>query len=110
MRKLLFLLLFSAGCVSVYSQGTSQDSAWIRENYYKLKLSIPMRDGVKLFTSVYLPKDSTQKHPILMTRTPYSCAPYGADKWRNFYAGYLRYYLREGYIMVAQDVVSVAAR
>ena len=63
-----------------------------------------MRDGVKLFTTIYAPKDSTQKHPILMTRTPYSCAPYGKDKWRNFYAGYLRYYLREGYIMVTQDV------
>jgi putative CocE/NonD family hydrolase len=104
MRKLLFLLLFSGGYVTVFSQGTAQDSAWIRENYIKQETYIPMRDGVKLFTSIYMPKDGTQKHPILMTRTPYSCAPYGAEKWRNFYAGYLRYYLREGYIMVTQDV------
>src|SRR6202789_1954558 len=105
MRKLLLLsMLFSIGCITARSQGTAQDSAWIRQNYYKLETYVPMRDGIKLFTSVYAPKDSTQKHPILMTRTPYSCAPYGKDKWRNFYAGYLRYYVREGYIMVTQDV------
>jgi uncharacterized protein len=104
MRKLLFSLLFSICSIVTFSQGTAQDSAWIRENYIKLETYIPMRDGVKLFTSIYMPKDGTQRHPILMTRTPYSCAPYGADKWRNFYAGYLRYYLREGYIMVTQDV------
>jgi uncharacterized protein len=105
MRKLLFMtLLFSLGSIIVRSQGTPQDSAWIRQNYYKLETYIPMRDGIKLFTSVYLPKDSTSKHPILMTRTPYSCAPYGMDKWKNFTQGYLRYYLRAGYIMVTQDV------
>ena len=104
MRKLLFSLLFSISFHFTYSQGTAQDSAWIRENYFKTETYIPMRDGIKLFTTIYAPKDSTQKHPILMTRTPYSCAPYGKDKWRNFYAGYLRYYVREGYIMVTQDV------
>ncbi|HEX9512746.1 MAG TPA: CocE/NonD family hydrolase [Puia sp.] len=104
MRKLLFSLLFSVGCIIAYSQGTSQDSVWIRDNYYKIERMIPMRDGVKLFTSVYIPKDTTEQHPILLTRTPYSCAPYGEDKWKNFMAGYLRYYLREGYIMVTQDV------
>lgn len=87
-----------------YSQGTSQDSAWIRENYYKIEKYIPMRDGIKLFTTFYIPKDTTEEHPILLTRTPYSCAPYGEDKWKNYYTGYLRYYLREGYIMVTQDV------
>jgi uncharacterized protein len=104
MRKLLFLLLFSSSIQFVYSQGTPQDSAWIRDNYFKTETYIPMRDGVKLFTTIYAPKDSTEKHPILMTRTPYSCAPYGKDKWRNFHTGYLRYYLREGYIIVSQDV------
>jgi putative CocE/NonD family hydrolase len=104
MRKLLFSLLFFIAGGLTYGQGTSQDSAWIRENYYKMEQSIPMRDGIKLFTTFYIPKDTTEKHPILLTRTPYSCAPYGTDKWRNFYTGYLRYYLREGYIMVTQDV------
>ncbi|HEY6900907.1 MAG TPA: CocE/NonD family hydrolase, partial [Puia sp.] len=104
MRKLLFLLLFSAGSGIAFSQGTPQDSAWIRQNYYKIEQYIPMRDGVKLFTSIYIPKDTTEQHPILMTRTPYSCAPYGTNNWKNFSASYLRYYLREGYIMVTQDV------
>ncbi len=104
MRKFLFFLLFSAALTG-RAQGTAQDSAWIRENYYKIERSIPMRDGVKLFTSMYIPpKDTTERHPILMQRTPYSCAPYGEDKWPNFSAGYRRYYLREGYILVTQDV------
>ncbi len=104
MRKLLFLALFSCAVTAAFSQGTPQDSAWIRDNYYKMEQYIPMRDGIRLFTSIYIPKDTTEKHPILMTRTPYSCAPYGTDKWRNFAAGYLRYYMREGYIIVTQDV------
>ncbi|MBO9659132.1 MAG: CocE/NonD family hydrolase [Chitinophagaceae bacterium] len=82
-----------------------QDSAWIRENYTKREIYIPMRDGVKLFTAVYAPKDMTEKHPILMTRTPYSCAPYGDTLYpSNLWLQHLRYYLREGYIIVRQDV------
>ena len=45
-----------------------------------------MRDGVKLFTSIYVPKDSSEKHPILMERTPYNCAPYGAGEYRDFWS------------------------
>jgi predicted acyl esterase len=63
-----------------------------------------MRDGVKLFTSIYVPRDSTEKHPILMERTPYNCAPYGANEYRDFWSGYKRFFLHEGYIMVIQDV------
>ncbi len=63
-----------------------------------------MRDGVKLFTSIYIPKDSSQKHPILMTRTPYSCAPYGEDQFKPYWYSYEKTYFREGYIMVTQDV------
>ena len=40
-----------------------------------------MRDGAKLFTAVYIPKDSSQQYPVLMERTPYSVAPYGEDKY-----------------------------
>jgi putative CocE/NonD family hydrolase len=87
-----------------YSQH-EQDSAWVRENYTKREVYIPMRDGVKLFTAVYAPKDMTEKHPILMTRTPYSCAPYGDTLYpSNLWLQHLRYYMREGYIIVRQDV------
>ncbi|MBE7171352.1 MAG: CocE/NonD family hydrolase [Williamsia sp.] len=81
-----------------------QDSAWIVDNYTKLEKTIAMRDGVKLFTSIYIPKDSTEDHPILLTRTPYSCAPYGEKKFKTFWDTHLKYYMREGYIMVTQDV------
>ena len=102
MRKFI-LPLFLFFVLQAAAQN-SQDSAWIRDNFYKTERMIPMRDGVKLFTSIYIPKDVTEKHPILLRRTPYSCSPYGEDKWEAFWNNHLRYYLREGYIMVKQDV------
>jgi uncharacterized protein len=104
MRKLIFSLLFSALCLVGYGQIINQDSAWIRDHYYKIERYIPMRDGVKLFTSFYIPRDTTRAHPILMARSPYSCAPYGEDQWKAYWQGYWRFYLYEGYIMVTQDV------
>src|SRR5512142_32476 len=53
----------------------------VRAHYTKYEFMVPMRDGVRLFTSVYVPKDSSQKYPILITRTPYSVGPYGVDKY-----------------------------
>ena len=99
---LLTCLMFCSGFG--LAQNGNQDSAWFRENYYKLEHYIPMRDGVKLFAAMYIPKDSSEKHPVLMIRTPYSCAPYGKDQYADLWSGYIRYYLREGYIMVFQDV------
>jgi uncharacterized protein len=87
------------------AQSNSQDSAWIRDNYTKKEVYIPMRDGVKLFTSIYLPKDETEKHPILMTRTPYSCSPYGEANFNgSLWNSHRRFYARENYIFVTQDV------
>jgi len=103
MKSGLILLLCLASLIA-FSQNVNQDSAWFRNNYYKIEKSISMRDGVKLFTSVYIPKDTTEKHPILIERTPYGCAPYGSDEYRDFWSGYKRYFLYEGYIMVIQDV------
>ena len=54
------------------------DTAFIRENYTKREVMIPMRDGKQLFTAIYSPKDQTRKYPVIMRRTPYSCSPYGA--------------------------------
>ena len=102
LRKLL-LLLFLFSFILLNAQ-TDQDSAWIRDNYTKKEITIPMRDGVKLFTAVYMPKDMSEKHPILMNRTPYSCSPYGENNWRGFWNGHWKYYLRENYIIVIQDV------
>ncbi len=66
---------------------------------------IPMRDGIKLFTSIYLPKDSSYKHPILLSRTPYGCEPYGESKFTGLlWWRVTKLFLREKYIYVKQDV------
>jgi uncharacterized protein len=103
-RKLYLVTLIVLTGFAASSQSVNPDSIWFRANYYKIEKSIPMRDGVKLFTSVYVPKDSSEKHPILITRTPYSCAPYGPDKFSALSGTYLLNYLKEGYILVMQDV------
>jgi putative CocE/NonD family hydrolase len=77
--------------------------AYIRENYTRNDYQIAMRDGVQLYTVVYAPKDKTQKHPILMTRTPYGVAPYAKDSYRSS-LGPNRHFVPEGYIFVYQDV------
>jgi uncharacterized protein len=101
-RITLIGLFLSSVCA--LAQTNVQDSLWIVENYVKIERQIPMRDGVKLFTSIYVPKDTTEKHPILITRTPYSCSPYGEQNWPKFWNNHKKYYFREGYIMVLQDV------
>ncbi len=50
-------------------------------HYTKFEYRIPMRDGVRLFTAVYVPRDTSTKYPVLLTRTPYGIAPYGADRY-----------------------------
>ena len=76
---------------------------YIRAHYTKYEYEIPMRDGKKLFTAVYTPKDASQSYPMLMMRTPYSVAPYGVD---NYPArlGPSDLFLKAGYIFVSQDV------
>ena len=61
----------------------AQGPEWIKANYTKYEYQIPMRDGVKLFTSVLVPKDMSKPHPIMLNRTPYDVAPYGVDKTPN---------------------------
>ncbi len=102
MKRYLFLVVSAIVYYSVSAQDI--DKAWVFKNYVKIERQIPMRDGVKLFTSIYYPKDSSENHPVLIERTPYSCAPYGADNFRDFWDSYLKEYLKEGYIMITQDV------
>lgn len=75
----------------------------VREKYTKYEYRVPMRDGVRLFTSVYVPKDSSQKYPFLLRRSPYSCRPYGADQFPEK-LGPSEQLARAGYIYVFQDV------
>ncbi len=91
-------LLFSAALL-VSAQGVE----YIKAHYTKYEYEIPVRDGKKLFTSVYVPKDTSTKYPIMMVRTPYSVAPYGADQYKAS-LGPSEKFAREGFIFVYQDV------
>src|SRR5262249_36998211 len=68
-------------CLALLSPGhlAAQGLESVKAHYTKYEYRIPMRDGVRLFTAVYVPKDQTQRYPILLTRTPYGVQPYGAD-------------------------------
>jgi putative CocE/NonD family hydrolase len=75
----------------------------VKAAYVKTEQMIPMRDGRRLFTSIYLPKDAKVDSPILLMRTPYSCAPYGADAYRAPFMGSKKFFDNR-YIFVYQDV------
>ncbi len=106
-KLLLFIVLY---CLSFFLNAqkqsvAQQDSVFVQENYVKTQHEITMRDGVKLFTNVYTPKDasSTKKYPIILKRTCYSIAPYGKDQLPNLISN-SRYLMREKFIFVEQDV------
>ncbi len=77
--------------------------AYLRENYTKYEYQIVMRDGVKLFTAVYAPKDTSMAWPILLTRTPYGLKPYGVDQY-PVPRGPMANYAKEKFLFVLQDV------
>ena len=77
--------------------------AFLREHYTKFEHEIPMRDGVKLFTAVYAPKDDSESYPLLLTRTPYSVRPYSVDRYPDP-RGPLAQAAKEKFIFVFQDV------
>ncbi len=101
MKKLIFFLI-----IFIWKFSSADETpAWIKENYIKKEYKIAMRDGIKLFTTVYIPKNAKEKSPILMTRSPYSCAPYGENEYSpRLWGTYWREYLKEDYIIVVQDV------
>ncbi|MEZ2443616.1 CocE/NonD family hydrolase [Chitinophaga sp. RCC_12] len=103
MKRFVFMLL---GALAVLPAGAQHagDSVWVKEHYYKEERQIRMRDGVHLFTAIYIPKDSSEKHPVLITRTPYSAAPYGVAFTPNLWNTYWKSYAEEKYIIVIQDV------
>ncbi|MPZ18169.1 MAG: CocE/NonD family hydrolase [Luteitalea sp.] len=75
----------------------------VKTDYTKHEYYVRMRDGVRLFTVVYAPKDRSERYPILLSRTPYSVRPYGADRYRTE-IGPSPLIAKEGYIFVYQDV------
>lgn len=91
------LLLISA---IISAQGVTGDSIYMREHFEMFKYQITMRDGVKLFTVVYVPKDKSKTYPILLNRTCYSASAYEDYKTRTP----SRYLIEDGYILAYQDV------
>lgn len=97
MKKLLLLFIWATAPLLL---AQTYD---VKEHYNKQEVSIVMRDGIKLHTTIYSPKDTSKKYPILLQRTPYSCAPYGPDEFRKN-IGPNQTLMQEGYIIVYQDV------
>ncbi len=103
-RNLIFAIAFAMQlCVGFASADERSD--YIRMHYTKYELKIPMRDGVKLFTSVYVPNDTKpdRSYPILLLRTPYSVGPYGIDLYKGT-LGPSAEFEKSGYIFAFQDV------
>jgi len=106
-RSIIYLIVIIALAQTAFSQTPSPTpnalSEYIKANYQKREVSIPMRDGTKLFTIIYEPKDRSAAYPMLLNRTPYAIGPYGADSFPES-LGPSPLYAREGYIFVNQDV------
>jgi putative CocE/NonD family hydrolase len=106
-RTLFLVVVFSVFTYVSLGQATqsaqSELAKYVTDNYTKREVTIQVRDGVKLFTAIYEPKDKSQKYPILLNRTPYTVAPYGADKFKGA-LGPDPLFAREGYIFAYQDV------
>ncbi|KFB01006.1 X-Pro dipeptidyl-peptidase [Mangrovimonas yunxiaonensis] len=108
MRKLLVLSLLCMLCVVACKSSSSKPdnalkTSYAKTHYTKKEVTIEMRDGITLHTTIYSPKDSTKTYPILLKRTPYSCRPYGEDEFLAT-IGPNKYLMEEGNIMVYQDV------
>ena len=111
-NRLLLILLLFVGSLSFTScdkalKNESDDSivkdTYVQDHFDKKEVTIEMRDGVKLHTTVYSPKDKSKSYPILLKRTPYSSRPYGANEYPSKIAPN-KYMMKQGYIVVYQDV------
>jgi len=99
--KRFFIVLWVFLSYSLIQAQIDENS--VKDNYNKTETYITMRDGIRLFTTIYSPKDTSQKYPILFQRTPYSCRPYGEDQFRSK-IGPNEFLMQDGYIVVYQDV------
>jgi uncharacterized protein len=102
-RLMLAPLTLLVAAQAGHAQDVGNIPAYIKQNFTRQDYQIPMRDGVKLYTTVYSPKDQTQKYPMLMSRTPYSIGPYDKSAFRGS-LGPNKHFVAEGYIFVNQDV------
>ena len=102
----LLILQFFPNPAARAQQGQASAASlddYVKAHYTKYEFRIPMRDGKRLFTAVYAPKDTSEPHPFLMNRTPYSVGPYGEDQYPR-HLGPSDEFEKSGYIFVYQDV------
>jgi putative CocE/NonD family hydrolase len=99
----VFCVLFLIPFVLRADLTNGVNQSYLREHYTKQEFNIPMRDGVKLFTAIYSPKETETRYPILLTRTPYGVRPYGEDLYDDPH-GPMQRYAREKFIFAFQDV------
>ncbi|MFT5627914.1 MAG: putative CocE/NonD family hydrolase [Glaciecola sp.] len=107
-RFLLIISLVFTSCsdkskVEPISEDEKVEDTYVKDNYNKQEVTIEMRDGIKLHTTIYSPKDESQTYPILMMRTPYSSRPYGDGEFKTK-IGPNVHLMKEGNIVVYQDV------
>jgi len=99
MKRSIFVICTLLAVPSLWPQGLE----YVKSHYTKYEYEVAMRDGKKLFTSVYVPKDAAEAYPILLMRTPYSVGPYGEDDYRTN-LGPSELFAKEGFIFAYQDV------
>ena len=100
--KCRLLCIIAVFCLMISCNDPVIDQNWLEDNYSKREVMIEMRDGVDLFTVIYEPLNA-ENRPVIMTRTPYSCFPYG-DGWKGDLTEYMQEFLKNEYIIVFQDV------
>ncbi|MDJ0646425.1 MAG: CocE/NonD family hydrolase [Flavobacteriaceae bacterium] len=108
--QLTVMLLLLVSCtkttpVKIKNQETTEakPDTYVEDNYDKKEVQITMRDGIRLHTTIYTPKNKSKTYPILLQRTPYSCRPYGEGQFRTK-IGPNSHLMKQGNIIVYQDV------
>lgn len=98
-----FFPLFFAFIFLTHAGAMAQSAMdYIRQHYDKKEVYITMRDGVRLFTSIYSPGNKNRSYPILISRTPYDIEP-EEDQYSGKLANFI-HLMKAGYIFVLQDV------
>lgn len=101
MKAIQLLIIAFMVSFTTWAQEKNTDSIYMRAHYDKVEYRIPMRDGTKLFTIAYIPKDTSKKYPFLLNRTCYNASNYGDY---NTYGHPSKYLVQDGYILIFQDV------
>src|SRR5260370_21616913 len=101
LRRAAFLaLLVGATLFFITAAGSGQQPPDLGKRFARTETLIAMRDGVRLNTAVYVPKNLCADLPFILLRTPY-----GIDKGaQNAFKDYFKDLEKEGYIFVFQDI------